>query len=221
MQSVLASAKLFAKTLSTERSTQAQSASPANVKFYSAQTELYSSLFAVVTLGSAPNALQLINVFGKFDNALVGASTNIPAEIVAGAPSNPLLRQFIAYKGDASGAAYFAHTESAPPTCEEFNYSFMIFGDGSDSFGIKSSSWKEGDGNVYSFKISELTPIEVDPAENPAVWCKSVLPPVLAAAPLEKSTASDVAAFIGMGLLLLVIISLIVGALVFAQRNSY
>ena len=177
---MISSAKAFVKTFAGERSIDIQlqnSTGPSgtDVKFYTLQNESYSALFAIITMGTGPQALQLINVYGHFDNALFGSSTNIPPEILGGVSvqTNPMLRQFIAYRGDAAGEKYFSNGENSPPVCEKFNYCFMVFGDGSDQFGIKSSTWKAGDADVVSIKISDLQLIDMQTFSDPSSWCKA------------------------------------------------
>jgi len=219
MNSFLQNAKTFA-ALSTDRNVQAQveSSTGANVKFFSAQTSSYAALFAIVTLGSGPNALQLVNIFGKFDHNVVGGSINVPPEILSGvsAPVNPLMRQFTAYKEDAPGKAYFGQTgDSAPPPCEKYNYSFMILGDGSGSFGVKSSSWKTGDADVYSFRISDLTPLEPENILDQEMWCKDPLP--VAAGSLQRASTNN-SMWIAL-ITVIVVLALIAAAMLYAQRK--
>jgi len=147
----------------------------ANVKFYSAQSLDYAAVFAVITLGQAPNAAHMINVFGKFDSKKIGHSINVPTEMSGVASTqNPQLRQLTVYKGDAVGDGYFRNPANSPPPCDKFNYSIMILGEGQDEFGIKKSTWKQGDPDVYSFSISKLT--ELEDVTNVGLWCKDVLP---------------------------------------------
>jgi hypothetical protein len=153
-------------------------------------------------MGSGSQALQIINIYGQFDHKLIGGSLNIPPEIL-GAQSvatNFLLKQFIAYKYDDAGKIYFSNQESSPPPCDTFNYSFMIFGDGSDEFGIKSSNWKQGDQDVYKFKISELVPIDMQSFSNPQTWCRAVIP--VATTSVKSTDTKSNAGFIALMIIL-------------------
>ena len=234
MDNLLTNAKKFAANFSTDRSLDAQiiGSSSATIKFYNFQSHTCSALFAIITLGDSPNAPRIINVFGKFDHSLIGGSTNFPPELInastsastAQAISNPLLRQLIVYKNDAAGAFYFSRPDSSPPPCEEFNYMIMILSDGSsDSFGIKASSWKFAEADVYSFKISELTKIEeeTDVLAHSSSWCKSVLP----SASVNLNSSSTAAAAVSSkepsnGTKALIVILIILGffALVALER---
>lgn len=194
MVSVIQNAKSFAiSQLSNNRAaqTQVQGSTP-EVKFYSSQNTEYSALFAIITLGTAPDAIRIINVFGKFDNALLGGSVNIPSNLVGSThvTTNPLLRQFIAYRGDAAGEAYFSHADTSPPPCDQFNYSIMIMGDGSGSFGIKGADWKLGDADKYTISVESLTP-SAD-ITQPTTWCKDLLP-LVTAEPPKRGLAGSIA----------------------------
>jgi hypothetical protein len=227
MNTILSNAKQFAASHSSDRSvpSQLELATGVDVKFYSSQTSEYSALFAIITMGEGPSALQIINVYGKFDHERIGSSTNLPPEMLASATgttvhTNPLIRQFIAYKEDAAGKIYFANGDSAPPACDSFNYCFMIFGDGSDSFGIKSSNWKAGDSDVYTFKMSDLTLLEMDIIPQSAQWCRDPAP--LAAAPIVGSSVPRASGGKAMLTLIIVLVpTLLLIALVYlsSQQN--
>ena len=182
----LSTAKSFASKFYRDRSStiNIQMQSEVDVKFYVSQTLSYAALFAIVSMGTGPSSMQIINIYGNFDHEKIGGSTNLPPEMLQSSPSsnvsvitNPLIKQFIAYKEDAAGKIYFSNSTNSPPSCDKFNYCFMIFGDNSGSFGIKSSDWKVGDKDVYSFKITDLLQIDMETFSNPSSWCKSLLPP--------------------------------------------
>jgi hypothetical protein len=174
----LENAKKFARTNNRDVSIQMEES--ANVKFYTHQTSSYSALFAIISLGSGSTSLQMINVFGRFDNSLLGGSINVPPEMTGdvSAPLNPFMKQMTIYRNDTVGSAYFSNPSASPPPCDIYNYSIMIMGDGSDSFGIKQEQWKVGDPNSYNFSIKDLTPLANDLVTQPSTWCKNFSEPV-------------------------------------------
>lgn len=187
-----------------------------NVKFYCQQTSNFSALFAIITLGNPPNALQIINVFGLFENEILGGSMNVPPEMIGNVSvqSNSLVKQMTIYRNDEVGQAYFSNPNASPPPCDIYNYSFMIMGNGTPSFGIKKSSWTIGEPNSYNFSLSELTPLEPEKITQPAEWCKKTLP--LINNPLKKEnvqTDDAVATFVMIAFFC--IIAAIVGYYVF------
>ena len=139
------------------------------LKIYSLRNEQHSAVFAVIDLG---NSMKMISVYGNFDHAKLGESTNIPPELSdVASKTNTSLQQCLAYKNDAAGASYFSRAGSPPP-CDKFNYSVMVLSLEADNFGIKSSSYKVGDEDVYKFKISELKPMTLQSLQSPREWCK-------------------------------------------------
>ncbi len=140
-----------------------------NLKMYSIQNDTHSAIFVVIEVG---NSMRMISVYGNFDHAKLGGSMNLPPEL-SDTPSsfNLSLQQMIAYKNDAPGAAFFSKPGS-PPACNEFNYCLMVMTSTDDVFGIKSSSYKTGDADVYKFKISELSPMTLQSIQSPNEWCK-------------------------------------------------
>lgn len=181
LDALLDDAKAFVTSLNNDRAVgvDLDVLSTEHVKFYASQTPEYSALFAIISLPGPTKAqsMQIINVYGKFDHALLGGSVNVPVDILeATVPQHPLLKQMTVYREDAAGAAFFAKP-TAPPACDEFNYSLMIMGNGGDDVNIFSSSWQIGDAAKYSLKISELVPLSLDSFQLASSWCRGVLPP--------------------------------------------
>ena len=164
--------------------------------YYASKEGKYSALVMMVKMGPNPSDPSIANVYGQFDQAVLGGSFNIP-------PSDPLtptgemdmsIMQMTAWKGDAAGAA-FMQKPDGPPPCAHFNYSIMTMDVTNGVFPVKPKGWKAGDAIPLTLNVADMAPLDISALGNPANWCKAtpVPAPAPAAAPATAPATATAA----------------------------
>jgi len=141
--------------------------------YYASKNDQYSSLVMMVTIpGSNGSTLKIANLFGSFNNNILGSSFNLPPPSMSN--HNPGVMQMTAYANDPEGIAFLSQP-GGPPACSKFNYSIMTMDVTGTSFPIKTSTWKTGDAIPYVLNTDDMKELDISDLSNSSVWCKDIV----------------------------------------------